>query len=181
MRPIMSPIKLVRTTLIVGAFLALTGCVSDPLTSAQNGDLEAITQNPKQYQAQTFRLGGQILSVNTLGELTEIEVLALPLNSRGRPTGNFSKGRFLVIIKTPTDIYRYTENALITVTGSVSGLRDVPSGHSTVQQVIFHANEQVVWSDRQERTANKAPLGFKTIGSGAPNPGFGFTIPLKPR
>lgn len=177
----MTPIKLTYITLIAGALLSLNGCVSDPLSQAQNGDLEAIIQNPQQYQAQTFRLGGQILAVNTLGELTEIEVLALPLNSRGRPTGNFSKGRFLVIIKTPTDIYRYTENALITITGSVSGLRDITASESITQQVIFHANEYILWPDREVRAANKAPLGFKTIGSGAPNPGFGFTIPLKPR
>ena len=89
------------TSLLLVAGL-LGGCATSeiPAPVLENTEKVAfpqLAQNPSAYEGRRIVLGGEVIHAKRLADRTEIEVLALPLNSTDEPTWNraASQGRFL--------------------------------------------------------------------------------------
>ncbi len=89
------------TSLLLVAGL-LGGCPTSeiPAPVLENTEKVAfpqLAQNPSAYEGRRIVLGGEVIHAKRLADRTEIEVLALPLNSTDEPTWNraASQGRFL--------------------------------------------------------------------------------------
>jgi outer membrane lipoprotein len=80
----------------------LAGCATSELPAPVLENTEKVAfpqlaQNPSAYEGRRIVLGGEVIHAKRLADRTEIEVLALPLNSTDEPTWNraASQGRFL--------------------------------------------------------------------------------------
>jgi len=89
------------TSLLLLAGL-LGGCATSELPAPVLENTEKVAfpqlaQNPSAYEGRRIVLGGEVIHAKRLADRTEIEVLALPLDSTDEPTRNRaeSQGRFL--------------------------------------------------------------------------------------
>jgi outer membrane lipoprotein len=80
----------------------LGGCATSELPAPVLENTEKVAfpqlaQNPSAYEGRRIVLGGEVIHAKRLADRTEIEVLALPLNSTDEPTWNraAAQGRFL--------------------------------------------------------------------------------------
>ena len=101
MRKIFSNQRGTATSLLLVAGL-LEGCATSELPAPvlENTAKVAfpqLVQNPSVYEGQRIILGGEVIRAKLLADRTEIEVLALPLDSTDKPTWNraASQGRLL--------------------------------------------------------------------------------------
>ena len=101
MRKTFSNQRSTATSLLLVAGL-LEGCAASELPAPvlENTAKVAfpqLAQNPSVYEGQRIILGGEVIRAKLLADRTEIEVLALPLDSTDKPTWNraASQGRFL--------------------------------------------------------------------------------------
>jgi outer membrane lipoprotein len=100
MRKIFSNSRGIATSLLVAGLLE--GCATSELPAPVLENTEKVAfpqlaQNPSAYEGQRIILGGEVIRAKLLADRTEIEVLALPLDSTDKPTWNraASQGRFL--------------------------------------------------------------------------------------
>jgi outer membrane lipoprotein len=100
MRKVFSNQRAPAITLLVAGLLG--GCATSELPGPVLENTEKVAfpqlaQNPSAYEGQRIILGGEVIRAKLLADRTEIEVLALPLDSTDQPTWNraASQGRFL--------------------------------------------------------------------------------------
>jgi len=81
-----------------------------------NITISQVQKNPQLFKGKIVMWGGKILKGINKEEGTLFEVLALPLNRKGRPKQvDKSEGRFLVLYKDYLDVAIYAKGREITV------------------------------------------------------------------
>ena len=110
---------------LLAAALLLGACASPPIETDVVADArrpDAVAAAPGSATGQVL-WGGVIVETRNVGEDSEIEVLAYPLDRRQRPmTGRPSEGRFLVVADGYVESVDYAPGRLLTVLGALDGV-----------------------------------------------------------
>jgi outer membrane lipoprotein len=133
--------------------LLLGGCASNipieirepPMWSPLLSQAQA---NPKAYQGQPVRWGGNIVSAENKPNDTWIEVLAKELGSEGRPVaGDESVGRFVVRVSGFLDPAVYRKDRQVTVYGKLEGLETRKIGDLPYAYPLIKAEKIYLWPE----------------------------------
>ena len=110
--------------------------------------VQAVQQNTGSYKGQTVRWGGVITQVINNADDTWIEVLALPLSSRGKPTTNRQKsqGRFIAKVSEFIDPEVYQEGYPFTVIGILTDKIDGKIGEFKYSFPVVEVQGYHLWS-----------------------------------
>lgn len=132
----------------------LTGCAS-PLPPSlqqplpQSPDLRAVLDDPERYRGQRVRWGGVIVSVLNLSSGSEIEVLARPLDSAGRPYASGpALGRFIARSADFVDPLVFTSNSELTLGGMLSAPLTRRIGDYTYTYPVVEVDALHLWAPR---------------------------------
>ena len=107
-----------------------------------HGTFSELQAAPDEFLGQVVLLGGEI--IRTRG--SEITVLQLPLDGRGRPkVTDLSRGRYLVVSSQFLDPAIYSEGTFITVLGKVTGKVLRPIGEYDYAYPEVKAMEMTIW------------------------------------
>jgi outer membrane lipoprotein len=113
----------------VAALFLLQGCATSRVPEAireapqPSPSVSAVQQQPDVHLGQRVRWGGKILAVHNARTTTEIEILAAPLGSDGKPQeGESGLGRFIVELAGFKDPAEFPEERRLTVVGALTGV-----------------------------------------------------------
>lgn len=160
----------IRVPLCVAA-LALAGCTAGPQPrSPAEAVPAAVVADPARFQGRRVEWGGSIVAVHNLRNRTELEVLAYPLSSSGRPaTSATPLGRFVAVrggFLEPSD---FAPGRLVTVSGLVGPVREGSVGEARYLFATVSAESLRLWGDEYPPSG---PVPFGTIGIGVGSGGF---------
>lgn len=95
--------------------------------------------------------GGTVLEAHNLKEVTQIEVLAYPLNSSYRPVKSEKpQGRFLIKYTGYLEPAIYTAGRSITVQGILSGVASGTVGEHKYTYPVVKSERLHLWTDKDE-------------------------------
>jgi outer membrane lipoprotein len=110
------------------------------------GTFAELQANPEPHIGQTVLLGGNIISVQVLGQGSELTVLQLELGSSDRPLDtDASQGRFLIRSARFLDPALYPEKTPITVVGKVTGIQERTIGDMPYRYPVLEPVEIKKW------------------------------------
>lgn len=121
--------------------------------------------------------GGQIVAVNNLRDRTLIEVLALPLDSSGRPLLDAqSQGRFVVDRRGFLEPHEYAPNRLLEVRGQLNGFTSGQIGEAAYRYPVVTGDHMVLWPEPAAGYGRVPPRINFGIGAGSHGGGVGIGI-----
>ena len=153
--------------------LALAGCAAGLQTrSAADTSPAAVAADPARFQGQRAEWGGQIVAVHNLRNRTELEVLAYPLSSGGRPaSAGTPLGRFIAVRSGFLEPADFAPGRLVTVSGVIGPPREGSVGEARYLYATLSAENLRVWdSSYPYQPSGVYPFG--TIGVGVGSGGF---------
>jgi outer membrane lipoprotein len=113
--------------------------------------LAQVQKKPDLFKEKTVMWGGRILRGTNKKEGTLFEILALPLDKKGRPKQvDESFGRFLAIYKGYLDIAIYTKGREITIIGEIKETKIKPIGKFDYKYPLLEARKVHLWKMRPE-------------------------------
>ena len=122
-----------------------------------------VKENIKENLGLHVRWGGQVISANTLNEVTELTVFSYPLSRDGQPiprsNNDFVNGRF--IVKTSNDTQTSVPR-FITVYGLVSGEKTLVNGPKAMTIPVVTAINSKEW--RHDPTVDKRGNAYYSLG-----------------
>ena len=156
--------------------MLLAGCASSP-RDPDSGP------SPRQVIADgdargDVHWGGIVVAIHNLRDRTRIQVLALPLDRRGRPRPTAaSQGRFLIDQPGFLEPYEYSRR-LIEVRGRLDGFDEETVGETAVRLPVLREAELKVWPQAAEWSTPDSPriqfgIGINNQGGGV-GVGIGF-------
>ena len=114
--------------MIATALLALAGCATTPPVpvEAARADLPPYrVAGMDRVPAESVVWGGSIVEVVNRADVTEIEILAYPLDRRFRPVIRArTEGRFILKLPGYVEALDYPHGRFVTVRGRLTGLRE---------------------------------------------------------
>ena len=144
--------------ILAGLFLfsLVYGCASDvPLEIreplADNPRLAEVQSNPKAFLNRRVRWGGTIVSTKSVGNKTEVEILAKAIDTDGRPEpGDVSLGRFLVSSDGFLDPATYSAGREVTVYGVLEDVLMRNIGEHPYAYPFVRATQLYLWPEQRD-------------------------------
>ncbi len=158
--------------LVLLTALLLAGCAGTPQNDAAP-DLARVAPDvtvadAPRYQGQRLEWGGQIVAVHNLHNRTELEVLAYPLSSGGRPDATATpQGRFLAVRSGFLEPADYAPGRLVTVSGVVGPPREGTVGEARYRYPTLSAEVLRLWDTEPTGYGGSVPFGTIGIGVGS--------------
>lgn len=147
--------------------LQLVSCATKPVfdTSEANRLLtpQSVLAEPKTSHGETAIWGGAILDIQNLQEVTQIEVLAYPLNASDRPLQDRAPlGRFIIRHAGFLEPTNFAQGRALTVLGNIGDSQTGTVGDSTYDYPVINAEELHLWSGEAllDRTSFHIGVGF---------------------
>jgi len=142
---------------LAGLFLfsLLVGCASDvPLVIreplADNPSLADVQSNPKAFVNRRVRWGGTIVSTKSVGNKTEVEILAKATDTDGHPEpGDAALGRFLVSSDGFLDPATYSAGREVTVYGVLENVLMRNIGEHPYAYPFVQAIQLYLWPEQR--------------------------------
>lgn len=136
--------------LLAVALLAATGCASTPKLDTAGVDRNVTptlaTQNIDAAKGKRAMWGGMILSGKNMPDSTQLEVLAYPLGDDSRPNRDAQPmGRFIAKSDGYIETAQYAPGRLLTVVGTVEGLRHGKIGESEYTYPVIDIQQKHLW------------------------------------
>ena len=128
-------------------------------------------------KGQDFTWGGSVLSIKNLADHSLVEVMAYPLDARGRPdAGKTPLGRFLADYPGFFEPLEFPSGQLVTVTGPLLGYRDGKVGESEYHYPALQADQIKRWKTQRQslHTKPRVNVGFGFGSGGYRNIGIGI-------
>ncbi len=152
------------------ALLILTGCAATPKVTenAERGitPTQAVTDDMP-ADRKPLQWGGVIVETRNLAEVTELQILAYPLESNGRPDVSSSpNGRFIAQRAGYLESVDYKKGRQVTVTGRLTEKRAGQVGEAAYTFPVLRANELVLWPEQSDRKASPRVNFGLGVGSG---------------
>lgn len=107
--------------------------------------------------------GGIILEINNLQDITQIEVLAYPLNASDRPLQDRAPlGRFIVRHAGFLEPTNFAQGRVLTVMGNIGDAQSGTVGDSTYEYPVINAEGLHLWSTEAllDRSSFHIGVGF---------------------
>lgn len=150
--------------------LLLSACASSPkvASDAERGitPTEAVSLELS-GAATPLQWGGVIVDTHNLSNSTELQVLAYPLNSSGRPDVSDSPtGRFIVLKAGYLESVDYHKGRQVTATGKLAEKRAGKVGEATYTFPVLLADELVLWPEQSTHKAKPRVNFGLGVGSG---------------
>ncbi len=145
------------------AILLVSGCASTP--SPLDGEFTNLTPDRAGPESigRTVRWGGEIIETRPQAELTCIEILARPLDSRGRPlAGDQILGRFQACRPGFQDPAVFSPGRELTVIGAIESLQERLIGEFSYRYPQVDARTVYLWQERQ--TLARDPYWYPWYG-----------------
>ena len=146
--------NLLRSLSVICCLVFFSGCahvISEDLRNNVDPSLTfgQVIQNPIAYKGKTVVWGGEIVETfNQKNGTTEVEVLQIPLGSRGAPkAANASEGRFLILADKYLDPELYQKGRRITVAGEILGERIKPLGEMDYRYPLISTKQIHLWKE----------------------------------
>ncbi len=131
--------------------LVLGGCTS-PIPKAVREtpvnplDLAQVQQDPARAVGRQVRWGGTIIAIDNRPAVTEIEVLARPLDTFGEPLRDRpGEGRFIARLAGFLDPAEYAKDRALTVVGTLSGMETRPVGDYPYSYPLIQIETHYLW------------------------------------
>ena len=129
----------------MGLGLILSACASSQ--QAEDGAPGApvaflqVKAAPDSYRGQSVVFAGEVLNARRLKDATRIEILQLPLDRSGRPSGDRtqSQGRFLAMHREFLDPATLPPGTRVAVTGEVTGSLTLPLDETEYSYPVIEA------------------------------------------
>ena len=144
----------VRWFFVVLFFLFFPGgaqVISKDLRDAADpaATFQRVFENPNAYKGKTVVWGGEIIeTVNQKEGNTVIEVFQRPLDWQGEPRMTVSsEGRFMVLVESYLDPYRFRQGRRITVAGEILGERKKRVGEMDYPYPLVLAKQVYLWDE----------------------------------
>jgi outer membrane lipoprotein len=150
--------------------LGLAGCASNPKV-AQNAE-RGITPRQAATEAaiaadKPLQWGGVIVETRNLPQQTQLQILAYPLQSDGRPDVSASPtGRFIALHEGYLEPVDYQKGRQVTATGSLSEKREGQVGEASYIFPVLQADELVLWPVESDSKASPRVNFGLGVGSG---------------
>ncbi len=154
-----------RYTFSVLMFLVLlTGCASTPEfdTALVDRSLtpQSVIAEPESSRGKTMLWGGTILDTRNLKEITQIEILAYPLNANYRPQlENKPLGRFIINHQGYLEPMTFAQGRQLTVLGKISGSQSGKVGDSVYTYPVVTGEQLHLWLPASERSRTSVHFG----------------------
>lgn len=104
-----------------------------------------VRDNVNVYRGQMVRWGGLITGIRNIGNSTELEVRAYPLNIHGQPSSASAQGVFLVRSPVLLNNHQYRRGRAVTVAGVVQGSQLTDSQGFYYLAPVIEARDYYVW------------------------------------
>lgn len=148
--------------------LALGACASAPFKGAslegadRNVTPAQVLSNPQAQQGKRVVWGGQIISSQNLAGMTELTILAYPLDARTTQpeTGKASLGRFIIQQNGYLETADYAPGRQVSVVGSISGVRQASIGEASYRYPVVQAQQLHLWPRETESSYRGSPFHF---------------------
>jgi outer membrane lipoprotein len=115
--------------------------------------------------------GGVIIETTNLRETTEIQILAYPLDERGRPeTDKNSIGRFIAQQPGYLEGVEYDVGREVTASGVFTSIRQGEVAQASYPFPILRSEEITLWPQRKPRSKPRIRFG---VGASSGGGGFG--------
>ena len=139
---------LYHTALTISLFM-LSAC-SPSMQREPLGDrllpLRTAAELPAEVRGQRVEWGGVLVDSRNLHEHSELEILAYPLSNSGRPDLEARpRGRFLALKKGYLETVEYAAGRLVTVSGSLSGIRQGTVGEAHHRFPLVEITHITLW------------------------------------
>lgn len=147
--------------LLVGV---LAGCAPAPIYPADASIVVATPQQvsatPDRYRSAQVIWGGRIVAVHNFPDHSEIEMLGIPLDTSQRPRlDQPAGGRFIAIMPGFVEPMDYPPGALMTLRGSVEGIRAGKVGEADYTFPLVHVENTHRWTP-EEMQSRKPNISF---------------------
>lgn len=122
-----------------------------------------VNKNIKDNLGLHVRWGGQVISVENVGDITELTVFGYPLSKDGKPIQSsdkdFNGGRFIVEVK---DYNEKSTPRFLTVYGQVTGEKILVNGPKTMTIPILTAIDSKEWN--RDPSADRRGIAYYSLG-----------------
>ena len=155
--------KPVRAAVLM-TILLVAGCASSPFSDAGYipalGPADALRGDVALGQRMLW--GGRIVGITNTAEVTELEVLALPLDRADRPRASAEGGvRFVVRHAGFLEPVNYSPGRLVTVLGRFDGIVERSVGDFVIEQPLLDARRLELWPVRDNRPRASVGIGIR--------------------
>lgn len=138
-----------RTFLILLINLSLAACVSNPLKLEgvnPNVTPALVNTKPAGYTGVRVAWGGMIVRTQPLPQMTQIEVLAYPLDDYGQPQSQApSQGRFLIMNQGYLEPADYAPGRWLSVVGRIGKSQSGKVGEATYEFPVLNPEQLHLW------------------------------------
>ncbi len=118
-----------------------------------------LQKSPETYAGRTVILGGYVLEVRNLNDVTKLLVLQSPLESRHEPgLRDASEGRFMVVYEGFLDPAVYARDRKVTVAGTVTGVTRESVNERSYGYLTLSLQEIHLWE--QETISRPRPYYY---------------------
>jgi outer membrane lipoprotein len=157
--------------------LSLTSCSSNPTIPQADRSF-----SPKQVVTdtslpqQSLQWGGILIATTNLADSSELEILAYPLDDKGRPiTESASIGRFIATQAGYLEAGEYATGRLVTATGQISTIRSGLVGEAKYQFPVMQCDQLALWPKQRKSSAKpRIRFGFGASSGGSSYGGIGI-------
>lgn len=160
--------RVIPSLLLCTILAACSGSMpSRPVMGERSVTPKEAAQDITQVESVVVEWGGVIVETNNLQDSTEIQIIAYPLKDNGRPNLNQSPtGRFIAVNQGYLETADYAKGRNITLSGSISEIRQGKVGEAGYRFPLIHPNEVQLWP-AQTSSGSRSRLHFGIgVGSG---------------
>ena len=153
-----------------GIAILLAACAPPPIYKPDAAVLAAspaqVAAAPDRYRDGEVIWGGRIVGVRNFPDHSEIELLALPLDSSQRPRPDQpAAGRFIALVPGYVEAMDNPPGALITVHGHLDGVRAGKVGDAAYSFPLVRAQQSHRWTPEEMRKSRVSfGVGIGVIG-----------------
>lgn len=164
-------LRQVKTIALATCALLLVGCATAPGLDSRGVDT-GLTPGRAVADIQTsagkrVAWGGTILDARNLRDATQLEVLAYPLDSGGRPQRDRAPlGRVLVVKVGYLETADFAAGRAVTAIGTLKEARKATVGEMELVYPVLSAEQIHLWPERADRAEPRLHFGIGiTIGN----------------
>ncbi len=163
-----------RLWILCSAAVLLAACSSaDKRTDTRPSPAEVTASGDA---AGEVHWGGQIVSIKNLRDRTLVEVLAFPLDAKGRAeTDEKPLGRFIVDKAGFLEPHQYAANRVVEVRGTLHGFTKGTVGQAPYSYPVVVADSLILWSEESDYATGRSSPRIN-FGVGVSNHGGGVGV-----